>query len=60
MKTKKEIVEAQEYKILDECDIYTLEEFMKEIEQGSINQYDGNGFFTTERMKQISLYGMIP
>lgn len=45
MKTKKEIVDAQNYKILDENDIFTLDEFIEQIKQGSINRYDGNGYF---------------
>lgn len=45
MKSKKEIVESQSYKILDEKDIYTLNEFIDMVNKGSINSYDGNGFF---------------
>lgn len=45
MKSKKEIVDSQDYKILDENDIFTVDEFIEQIEQGSINHYDGDGYF---------------
>lgn len=45
MKSKKEIVNSQDYKILDENNIFTVDEFIEQIEKGFINHYDGDGYF---------------
>lgn len=43
MKTKKQI--AAEHSILNESSIYTLNEFMDLLDDGTITSYDGWGYF---------------
>lgn len=55
MKTKEQI--AKESFILDVNDIFTIEEFCEELDRGSINHYDGDGYFHDgEKETDISVW----